>query len=401
MELASRFLDVYTIVLLAVWGGALWAWALGGLNPRAEKAVFAVLSLMLIVFSATRYETGYDWPAYEEFYVMGDRLEGKYQFELGFRLLAGLFRYWALDFTAFQFFVSALQVFLVAVFIKKFFKTFALLALAVYYTVPDLYLINSFSLMRQGLALALFLCGAVYCFERKWLACGLFFLAASMFHTSSIFAIGVFFAVRLVGINYTLSKWCVWGLAACYLIGVNVPGGLISVLAALPFLQKYVIYEGLDTPSVSVLYKLLFTMLFLALFHLAGYRRRMQLRAGEYTPEQQFQFALACMAVVISFFFWAYPTFLSRFQAFFLFFLLAYIWRAFDFSTWVNRSLLCGVVCVVSGALYGKFVLTHLAMVYFPYQSLFSERIEVRSTGAQRVDELHEELRRLWRGSNE
>ena len=401
MELASRFLDIYTLMLVAVWAAAVWAWVLRRAAPGAEQLLFMGLALLLMVFSATRYQTGYDWPAYEEFYVQGDNLSGKYEFEPGFRWLVELFRYWRLDFTTFQFVLSAAQVLFTALFIRKFFQGLALLALAVYYTVPDLYLINAFSLMRQGLALSLFLCGAAYFFERKpWLTC-LFFASAMLFHISSAFAIGVFLVIRCIGVSPMVAVPVVGALAASYLANINILGGLIQLAATWPPLQKYAIYQGLDTPSASILYKLLFVTLFLTLFYLACYRRRMQLREGEYTQAQAFNFALACAAVSISLVFWAYPTFLSRFQAFFIFFLLGYTWPVFDFSKSLNRGLLCCVIFGVCAALYAKFVLTHISIVYFPYQSLFQRDIELRSTGSERVDELHKELQRLWRGADE
>ncbi|CAK14366.1 EpsG family protein [Pseudomonas entomophila] len=398
MELVSRFYDVYTLVLLAVWSGVLFVWVLDGKHSRWEGVIFKALALMLIIFSATRYETGYDWPAYKEFYLLGDQLEGRYDFELGFRVLAGLLREVNAGFSVFQFLVSALQVFFTTLFIRKFFKGLSIFALAIYYTIPDLYLINSFSLMRQGLALSLFLCGAIYYIERKSFRSFVLFAGALMFHMSSAFAVFAFFAVRMLMPGYVLFAFCAWGLCLLYLAGVSVPGVLIGVMVKLPYLDKYAIYGSLDTPSASIAYKVLFVALFQSLFLLACYRRRLLVRAGNYGVEEAFGFGLACLAVIISFFFWAYPTFLSRFQAFFVFFLIGWVLQAFDFSRCGNRFILFCAVFGLVGALYVKFVLTTISIVYFPYQSVFSENIEFLSTGSERTDKLYDELRWLWRG---
>ncbi|MGC7840689.1 EpsG family protein [Pseudomonas wayambapalatensis] len=398
MELASRFFDVYSLVFLAMWSGVLFIWVVGAENTQCERFTYKALALILIVFSATRYETGYDWPAYKEFYLFGDVLEGKYEFELGFRALANVFREIGSGFPFFQGVVSALQVFFTALFIRKFFGGLSLFALAVYYTIPDLYLINSFSLMRQGLALSLFLCGAIYYLNRRVFLAVIFFVAALMFHASSAFAIVAFFIVRFFGPAYGVAVVSVWGLALCYMLGISVPSVVVSALVKLPYFEKYAIYGDLDTPSASVAYKLLFVALFLSLFIVACYRRRFLVRAGLYDSHEKMKFGLAYLAVCISFFFWAYPTFLSRFQAFFVFFLLAWVLQAFDFKRVINRFLLCIVVLGLSGALYAKFVMTNISMVYFPYQSIFTENIESLSTGGERTDELYEELRWLWRG---
>lgn len=398
MELASRFLDAYSLVFLAVWLGALIVWVCGGERSRLESWVYVALSLLLICFSATRYETGYDWPAYKEFYLLLDQSSDKYDFEIGFVGLAHLFRAIGFEFTVFQCVVSALQVLLTTVFIRKLFGSLSLLGLAVYYTVPDLYLINSFSLMRQGLALACFLCGAAYLIERRMFVAFLFFLAAMLFHTSSIFAIAALLIIRVFNINYTIAVLSVAVVVVAYLLGINIPGVLLSVLVKVPFFEKYAIYNDLDTPSANVIYKVLFSGLFLVLFVFACYRRSCLKAAGDYGKQEQLLFGLGFFTVFLSFFFWAFPTFLSRFQAFFIFFLLLCVLRAFDSAKVSNRFLLFSIVFVVSSSLYAKFVLTKISMVYFPYQSVFSYDIERRSTGMQRTDELYDELRWLWKG---
>ncbi|MCU1722223.1 EpsG family protein [Pseudomonas sp. 5P_5.1_Bac1] len=398
MELASRFLDAYSLVFLAVWVGALLVWVCGGERSRLESVTYIVLSAVLIWFSATRYETGYDWPAYKEFYILLKQPSDKYDFEIGFLGLAHLFRAFDLEFIVFQGFVSALQVFLTTVFIRKLFGGLALLGLAVYYTVPDLYLINSFSLMRQGLALALFLCGAIYLIERRLFVALSLLLLATFFHTSSIFAVISLLLIRMVGVSYMVAVVSVAVVAVAYLLEINVPGVLLRALVQLEFFGKYAIYSNLDTPSSNAIYKILFVVLFLTLFVFSCYRRQCRKRINSYNREEKFLFDLSFFTVFLSFFFWAFPTFLSRFQAFFIFFLLFYVLRAFDSLRVANRLLLFSLVLAISASLYAKFVLTKISMVYFPYQSVFFDDIERRSTGAQRTEELYDELRWLWKG---
>lgn len=66
MELASRFLGMCRLVLLAVWGNALWAWGRDDLNPRAiyhnlgapSASVFYGLlfaPLFLMILNLVRY----------------------------------------------------------------------------------------------------------------------------------------------------------------------------------------------------------------------------------------------------------------------------------------------------------------------------------------------------------
>lgn len=398
MALASRFLDVYTVVFMVVWLSTLILWVGGCTTSRLGGIAYGLLSCLLILFSATRYETGYDWPAYEDFYQLLNEDSDKYLFEFGFVFIAKLARALSLDFVWFQFVVSALQVLLVTVFIRKFFGDLSFLGLAVYFTLPDLYLIHSFSLMRQGLALGFFLCGAAYLFERKRLVAALFFFGAISFHASSLFAIFAFLFIWGLGVNYIGAVAAVVIVVVAYILGINIPGGLFQVLVQIPFFEKYGVYTSLDTPSANLIYKVLFTGVFSVLFIFACYRRDLLKKSNRYKKHESVLFGLSFMAIFCSFFFWALPTLLSRFQAFFIFFLLLNVFRVFEVTRLPNRALLCVLVMAMSTSLFAKFVLTKISIVYFPYQSSFATDIERRSTGLERTEVLYEELRWLWKG---
>ncbi len=384
---------------IAVWSGALLVLCSGGRKSPVELSAYILLSAFLVIFCATRYETGYDWPAYQKFYQQLYEPTGTYQFEFGFVLMAKLTQGLGLDFWWFQALAGGLQVSLIAFFIRKLFGGLSLLGLAVYYTVPDLYLIHSFSLMRQGLALAFFLCGAVYLIERRLLLSSLLMIAAVSFHTSSLLAIAALLLVWRVRVNYQIAVVSVVCGAVAYLAGLDTVRIILNLLVQIPFFEKYAIYSRFDTPSASAIYKLLFVSVFLFLFAIVCYRRHYLKRLELYSENDSILFGLSFVAVFVSFYLWSLPTLQSRYQAFFILFLIYNAMLAVKRTLPVNRFFLYLAVLMLSSSFYAKFFLTSITMVYFPYQSIFTDGIEHRSTGAERTDKLYSELRRLWKGA--
>ena len=156
-------------------------------------AIFLALSAV-VIFAGLRYEIGYDYTNYLAGFLFDSELE---QWEPLFNFFTRIIREvnFGLDSQAIILFFSILTLSIVYIAIKKFspyYRTSVLL----YLLIPALYL-NSFSVIRQGIAMAI-LFYALYFLtvkidRRKYLLLG---FVAFMFHYSSIFIVIIYLSLE-------------------------------------------------------------------------------------------------------------------------------------------------------------------------------------------------------------
>ena len=150
------------------------------------------LALVVIVFFAGfRFEIGYDYPKYLAGYMYDSQLR---EWEPLFVSLVKIFRHinFGLDIQFMFFFFSSLIIILVYKALKSI-TPYYRLGLLIYLLIPSLYL-GSFSVIRQGIALAILLYGFQFIAKdnpeyKKYMIIA---VVAFLFHYSSIFVVLIY-----------------------------------------------------------------------------------------------------------------------------------------------------------------------------------------------------------------
>lgn len=390
----DRLVDWYTVLLAFVWTAA-FVTEFG--KGEKFRSLYWLVVIVLVLFSASRYETGFDWPAYRDFYMsLTEEGSSKWAFEIGFVYLARALKNISVDFDCFLAVATTLQVVLIAVFIRLYFGLRSMLVLAIYYTVPIFFLISAFSLMRQGISVSFFLIGSfLYIRNRKPASYFLFLLSAS-FHYSSIAAIIIFLVLSRIRISIKVALVVfIVGLIS-FILRVNLPRAFLEPVFGLEFFSKYVIYLNLDVATDNFLVVVIQSFFYIIAFFALILSRTKQLARGNMSCATSHTFNLAIFFVMLSIWFWGFPTIVSRYQLFFVFFFLGWLFFLFDFRRVENRLFMVLFAFFLCSILYLKFVLTPTSLVYFPYQSILVPGVEEFSSGEVRTQALYEILRGSW-----
>lgn len=220
-------------------------------------AIFLALSTIMI-FAGLRYEIGYDYPKYLAGFLFDSELE---HWEPLFNFFMRLIREvnFGLDSQAVLLFFSVLTLSVVYVAVKKF-SSYYRTSILLYLLIPALYL-NSFSVIRQGIAMAILFYALYYLTvkidRRKYLLLG---FVAFLFHYSSIFVVITYLSFEHL-FNRTYS-WIVYmsGIAISLFLYVTHVGRL--VVLALP--GHFSVYTQWDF-KVSILKLLIVNAFFIFL----------------------------------------------------------------------------------------------------------------------------------------
>lgn len=180
-----------------------------------RKNFYVAIAIFLIIFAGLRYITGYDYLNYKAIYD-NDRM-----MEPGFSLFMYISKNWfSLTFPYFMFFITGTSVLLKALFFYRYFR-YPCLLLFLYY--PTTYLSLDFGLIRQGVALGIFVWAIPAIKNRKLLHYILILLLAATFHYSILLMTPVYFANRF---NFSFKKFLVF-----YFIGfVFVAGNGVDLI---------------------------------------------------------------------------------------------------------------------------------------------------------------------------
>lgn len=382
----------YNIVYFFVWVLALLSYD-KNLN---YEFLFRIQSLIIIFFSALRFQTGYDWPVYEEHYnSVSAGADFNLKFEFGYEYIVRIFSFLGVNFQLFSFIIGFVQVVFIVKSIKVFFPKNSIIILAVMYSLSDFYLIPVFSLMRQGMAVSLFFFGLACYFHNRNKLAYVFFILAISFHYSTIFILLIIFL--LFNIQFKRRDYLFFFAISIvtYLFSLDVFGWVLSVF--LPILgEKYTIYLNRDVYNASVIYRVCYSIAMTFFFY--GIYWSYQNDDNRINSERMFSrkiYALAFMGVIIPLALYAFPTVSTRFQYFFSIFTIGICLQAYAIFKKTNHLLITLILAIVFYVPFYRFLVDPLSLVYIPYQSQIFYN-EVNSTGKVRTAELLNKLYYLW-----
>lgn len=208
------------------------------------KILLKTYAILLFVFASLRYGVGQDYFGYkylysrylsEPLYEFANKLSRE---EIGFRLLASIFKMLGLSYESFIAFISALTMIIVYIICKKY-SILPLLSLLVFYS--SFYLVWIFSGIRQGFTIFAAMLLVIYCFNKQrniMLIIGTFIL--SLFHASVLIIIPIYFLAKI--------KWDKTYLFALTILSIFLsvlPFNFITFLAKLsPIANRVTYYEN-------------------------------------------------------------------------------------------------------------------------------------------------------------
>ena len=172
-------------------------------------AIFGALG-SIVVFAGLRYEIGYDYPKYLAGFLFDSELK---HWEPLFNFFMRIIREvnFGLDSQAVLLFFSFLTLSVLYMAIKKL-SPYPRISILLYLLIPSLFL-NSFSVIRQGIAMVILFYGLYYITvkidRRKYLLIG---LIAFLFHYSSIFVV-----ITYLSLEYFFNRTYSW---IVYMVGI-------------------------------------------------------------------------------------------------------------------------------------------------------------------------------------
>ncbi|WON76293.1 EpsG family protein [Serratia sp. UGAL515B_01] len=385
-------MTVYNIIYFTVWLLALLSYCKG----FSSNALYRVQSLIIILFASIRFQTGYDWPVYEEHYnSLSSGSVFSLSFEFGYEYIVRVFNYLGISFPVFSFFITFIQVFLITKSIKFFFPKHSLLILATMYALPDFYLIPVFSLMRQGMAVSLFFWGmSLYFSHKKKLSYMAFFLAVSFHYSTLSILLLVFLLFKFTSRRSVyLTVFSISIIA--YLLSIDMIGWIGSII--LPMVgDKYSIYLERDVYNASLVYRLCYSLAMTLFFSIIYRTCYVDDRKND--NEIKFDrriYKLAFMGIIIPVALYAFPTVSTRFQYFFSIFSIGICFHAYEIFKRNNHVIISIFLAIIFYMPFYRFLIDPLSLVYTPYQDLFFYD-EDSSTGKIRTTELLNQLHELW-----
>ncbi|MDH4554964.1 EpsG family protein [Pseudomonas sp. BN417] len=160
-----------------------------------SRSFFFLVFLLLFLLAACRYETGYDWLVYKQFYesLLQDG-EFRIDFESGFQFAAKALVYLGQDYYVLQVVFSAVACYSV----YKLFSLFNVTALSVY---PLLYLSTNFFTSQMG-TIRYTAAVSVFCLSYRWILSSDWVkyvasvIVAMLFHSAALFFLVIYFLLK-------------------------------------------------------------------------------------------------------------------------------------------------------------------------------------------------------------
>ena len=198
-------------------------------NPREKIFVnysYIVLAAILIIFTAGRYEVGYDWVAYYDFFTKRDDISG---FEPGYIFYNNLFpTYYTMQ-------IITCIIGCVVLF-KYIYNNSFYPILVLFFCVFSgySYMTLTFDTFRQFIAETIIILGMPFVKKRKLIPWVLIIAFAMQFHVSAIFAFFIYF------LNFRFSKKTYYiiffGCVFIYFCGSSLINGILQIAVGLGFL---------------------------------------------------------------------------------------------------------------------------------------------------------------------
>lgn len=205
-----------------------------------------VALLFIILVSGLRYEVGYDYFNYVSFFKGRGTDSMEPLSKLAIFTLSQLFN----NPLSMFFFFSLATLSITYISIEKF-TTSPRMALMIYLLIPGLYL-NSFSILRQSIAISVFFLALYYLFKNEKTKYFVLSMVAILFHYSAVFPfLLIFFGRKWLEKKYTLKFYLIGMLIAFILSYINVSKVLIGLTG------KYAVYADLLVSKTFPLAKVL------------------------------------------------------------------------------------------------------------------------------------------------
>ena len=151
---------------------------------KTDIQLFQILALILLVFFAGfRFETGYDWAMYRNFYEY-DTFHDNIEF--GYIFFIKLLRYFFDDYQSLFFFTALATYIFLYLGIKKY-TNHSSIALVLFLLIPGLFL-NTFSILRQELAIAITFYAFSFLRDKKFFNYIFLMILAFSFHYTAFIA---------------------------------------------------------------------------------------------------------------------------------------------------------------------------------------------------------------------
>lgn len=169
---------------------------------KATKLFFYLSFLILVVFAGIRFDTGWDYPGYQFYYdkvpSLGNLLEDYEEFdsiyfEPGFKLLMSALKSLGIEFQGLIFIVNLMTTSLFFIFIKRTGKFIGYENIMVLLYFSTVFLYTNFSVLRQGLAIGIWLLAINY-LNKNYLKYILLVFLGCLFH----YSIGLFLFLPII-----------------------------------------------------------------------------------------------------------------------------------------------------------------------------------------------------------
>lgn len=382
----------YNIIYASVWFLAVLSLKRIG-SPSIY--LFSIQVALLALFVGLKFQTGYDWPIYEGHYEATQQGESYYlPFEFGYEWIVRVAANIGMEFEQFSAFVSALEVVFISIVARYFFPKYCLLIMAVMYSVPDFYLIPTFSLLRQGLAVSVFLVGVCKFLSGRKTSGAILFAIACSLHYSVMGGVLLMFLVYMFPISRR-SFLLIFAVALIlYLLSFDIIRGLVE-MAVVYVNPKYMIYLDRDVFNASFAYRAAFAGVSIIIFACIYGSWVRESSSGESVGPGSLQYRFALLGLLIPLIIFGFPTLSTRYQYFFAIFVVGCALNALQYVTFASRIIVVLGMVVIAYLPFYRFLASPLSIVYVPYQSQFFYNKE-NSTGRARTDDLLNQLDVLW-----
>lgn len=231
---------------------------------RKGYGLFTLIALTgIILFTVLRFETGYDYLNYVGF-LNTDVVElVNSRIEWGFVGITALFKLLDLDY--FWLFFSFGIAIVLSVFRGiKLYTTHVRIALLIFLLIPGLYL-NSFSIIRQSLAIALLFNGYYYLWNKRYACWWAFALSAVLFHYSSLLVIPFFWLATKLEKRAKLLLLAGVPLSL-FLAQINVVGKIVGLVLGSSKFAGYLEAEDAGTSMLKLVVLNLFVLIYLVFY---------------------------------------------------------------------------------------------------------------------------------------
>ncbi|WP_285420652.1 EpsG family protein [Pseudomonas sp. efr-133-TYG-5] len=380
--------------------GLVWLLAILSLRKNSQPSVYLYLLqvMLLAFFVGFKFQTGYDWPIYEAHYAAVANGEAFYlEFEFGYGWLVQIATSMGLTFEQFSAFISIVEVLFIAFAVRRFFPGYCLVVMAVMYSVPDFYLIPTFSLLRQGLAVSIFLIGVYKFFSGNKIIGFVLFAIACSFHYSVAGGVLLLILVSTVPLSRVTFLLVFLISVMLYISSFDIIRGIVEVLIVYVN-PKYMIYLDRDVFNASLAYRGAFALVSLVFFvciYTAWLKRDSFAGEQRYERTSVLTYKLAFLGLLVPLIIFGFPTLSTRYQFFFAIFLVGGALEALQKLTYASRFVMVFLIAIIAYLPFYRFLSSPLSIVYIPYQSqMFYDH--TNSTGQDRTNDLLNQLDVLW-----